>query len=259
MSPSAPRRVLSAASTPDGGERPTPSPSRAEADKKDIVVKNIVALADGPKVKKRDRDPLTVDEVKAVRAQMDGNLLMPLFFVGLALGLREGEAFGLRWSDLDLDKRMLVVSKQIQRVKGGGFTFDDPKTEASKAALEIPPGQVAMLREHRRALAKERLVAGSAWTDHDLVFPSPVGTPLDASNVRRHFRDVCAKAKVRPRRIHDWRVTAASWLADLNIHPDTARRVTRHSQSSTIMEYYTKSSSEPRRLAIEALDELFNG
>jgi integrase len=155
-----------------------------EADKKDLVVKNVVALADGPKVKKRDKDPLTVEEVKVVRAQMDGNRLMPLFFVGLALGLREGEAFGLRWSDIDLDKGILVVSKQIQRVRGGGFVFDDPKTEASKAPLELAPSQAAMLKEHRRALAKERLVAGSAWIDHDLVFPSPVGTPLDASNVR---------------------------------------------------------------------------
>jgi hypothetical protein len=37
------------------------------------------------------------------------------------------------------------------------------------------------------------------------------------------------------------------------------KQVMRHSQSSTTMEYYTKSSSEPRRAAIAALDELFNG
>ena len=107
--------------------------------------------------------------------------------------------------------------------------------------------------------ATRRRVAGSAWIDHDLVFPTPLGTPLDASNVRKYFREVCDTAGVRPRRIHDWRVTAASWWADLNVHPDTAKRVTRHSQSSTFMEYYTKSSSESRRAAIEALDQLFDG
>ena len=230
-----------------------------EADKKDIVTKNVVALADGPKVKKREKDPLTVAEVKAIRAQMEGDRLMPLFFVGLAMGLREGEAFGLRWSDVDLDRGMVVISKQIQRTRGGGFVFDDPKTEASKAPLELTPGQVAMLRGHRRRLKKERLAAGTLWIDHDLVFPTPRGTPLDASNIRRHFHKVCERARVRPRRIHDWRVTAASWLADLNIHPDTAMHVTRHSQSSTLMEFYTKSSSESRRAALVALDGLFNG
>ena len=84
-------------------------------------------------------------------------------------------------------------------------------------------------------------------------------TPLDASNIRRHFHKACEQATLRPRRIHDWLVTAASWLADLNVHPDTAKQVTRHSQSSTLMEYYTSSSSESRRAALEALDDLFNG
>ena len=139
------------------------------------------------------------------------------------------------------------------------LSFLGASGRASKAPLELTSGQVAMLREHRRRLMKERLIAGSAWIDHDLVFPTPRGTPLDASNIRRYFHKACEEAKVRPRRIHDWRVTAASWLADLNEHPDTAKQVTRHSQSSTLMEFYTKSSSESRRAALEALDGLFNG
>jgi hypothetical protein len=122
---------------------------------------------------------------------------------------------------------------------------------SSRAHPPIPrPHPIRSVTMERGTLSEaegHRLVAGSLWIDHDLVFPSPVGTPLDASNVRKYFQEVCANAGVRPRRVHDWRVTAASWLADLNVHPDTARRVTRHSQNSTILDYYTKSSSEPRR------------
>jgi integrase len=230
-----------------------------EADRKGLVARNVVAFADGPRIVKRDKDPLTIEEVRAIREQMTDDRLMPLFFVGLALGLREGEAFGVRWSDVDLDKAVLILNKQIQRVPHEGFVFDELKTKASKAPLELTSGQVAMLREHRRRLMKERLVAGSEWTELDLVFPTERGGPLDSSGVRRHFHRVCAKAGVRPRRIHDWRVTAASWLADLNVHADTAKQVLRHSQSSTTMEYYTRSSSESRRAAIQALDQLFNG
>lgn len=230
-----------------------------QADKKDLVVKNVVALADGPKVERRDKDPLTVAEAQAIRVRMEGDRLLPLFFVGLALGLRSSEAFGLRWSDLDLDGGMVIISKQVQRTKGGGFAFVDPKTQASNAPLELTAGQITMLKRHRFRLTQERLAAGNLWTDHDLVFPSPRGGPLDSSNVRRYFHKVCREANVRPRRIHDWRVTAASWLADLNVHPDTAKQITRHSQSSTLMEYYTKSSSARRKAALEALDALFNG
>ncbi len=116
-----------------------------------------------------------------------------------------------------------------------------------------------MLRKHRLLLNQERLAAGSLWQDHDLVFPSDRGTPLDASNVRAFFVGVCEHTEVRPRRIHDWRVTAGSRLADLNIHLDTAKQVLRHANQSTTMKHYTHTSSERRRDAIEALDRLFNG
>jgi integrase len=230
-----------------------------EAERKGILSRNVAALADGPRVTRREKDPLTLEEVKKIREGMRNDRLKPLFFVGLALGLREGEAFGLRWADVDLDQGTLTVNKQIQRSKGGGYTFDDPKTLVSKAQLELSPGQVAKLKAHRRSLAKERLKAGTDWIDLDLVFPNELGGPLDASNIRRHFHHVCDKVGVRRRRVHDWRVTAASFLADLNIHPDTAKQVLRHSETSTTLEYYTKSSSEKRKAAIEALDGLFNG
>jgi hypothetical protein len=37
------------------------------------------------------------------------------------------------------------------------------------------------------ARAAERLCAGGAWQDHDLVFCREVGTPLDRWLVRREF------------------------------------------------------------------------
>jgi integrase len=199
-----------------------------------------------------------VEEVQAIRREMEGDRLI---FVGLALGLREGEAFGVRWSDLDLDPQrgLLDVRQQVQPKRGGGFEFVEPKTKASKSALELTRGQVGILLKHRRAMLKERLSAGSEWEDYDLVFPSEHGTPLSASNVRKHFNAICDRAGVRRRRIHDWRVTAGSWLADLNVHPDTAKQVLRHTNQSTTMKHYTHTSSERRREALEALDKLFNG
>jgi integrase len=146
--------------------------------KEGYVARNVVALADGLKVEDREKDPFSVDEVQAIRAEMEGDRLMPLFFVALALGLREGEAFGVRWSDVDLDRGLLHVRQQVQPKRGGGFEFVEPKTKASKSTLELTKGQIQMLRRHRRDLAEERLAAGSEWDDYDLVFPSERGTRL---------------------------------------------------------------------------------
>ena|SRR5437867_132490 len=213
---------------------------------------------DGPKVDDREKDPFSVHEVRAIRGEMEGDRLVPLFFVPLALGLREGEAFGVRWSDVDLDRGLLHVRQQVQPNRGRGFEFVEPKTKASKSTLELTRGQIEMLRRHRLSLVEERLAAGSEGEDYDLVFPSERGTPLGASNVKRYFDAVCQRAGVRARRIHDWRVTAGSWLGELNVHPDTARQVL-HANQSTTMKHYTQTSSERRREAIESLDKMFNG
>ncbi len=50
------------------------------------------------------------------------------------------------------------------------------------------------LREQRVRQAEDRLAAGPSWQDHNLVFASTVGTPLDDYNVRRQFRMITEAA-----------------------------------------------------------------
>jgi len=57
--------------------------------------------------------------------------------VALALGLRPGEALGLRWSDVDLDAGVLHVRQQLQRVKGKGLVATPPKSEAGKRWMNL--------------------------------------------------------------------------------------------------------------------------
>jgi integrase len=118
-----------------------------QAEKKGLVVRNVAALADGPRVEEREQDPFTRHEILAIRARMEDDRLKTLFFVGLAKGLREGEAFGLRWSDLDLETGWLSVRQQVQRVPRG-FEFVEPKTKSSKDRVELSLNQIQMLKEH---------------------------------------------------------------------------------------------------------------
>jgi integrase len=79
-------------------------------------------------------------------------------------------------------------------VRAGG----DTKTRKSRRTLKVPQRCVDVLRDHRRQ-DQMRQAAGGKWKDNDLVFPSRVGTPADASHVRRSFRTVVAAAGLYPR------------------------------------------------------------
>jgi site-specific recombinase XerD len=70
----------------------------------------------------------------------------------------------------------------------------DTKTPKSRRTLALPRKCVEALREQRVRQAKDRLSAGPFWKDHNLVFASAVGTPLDDHNVRRQFRMITEAA-----------------------------------------------------------------
>ena len=53
------------------------------------------------------------------------------------------------------------------------------------------------LREHHKLQAADRLKAGTLWQDHNLVFASSVGMPLDRHNVLREFRKIAQAAGLR--------------------------------------------------------------
>jgi hypothetical protein len=76
----------------------------------------------------------------------------------------------------------------------------DTKTELSRRTLEIPDEVARALREHHVQQTSQRLKAGKAWQDNDLVFAASVGTALDAANVRCSFRRITKAAGLAPNR-----------------------------------------------------------
>jgi hypothetical protein len=73
----------------------------------------------------------------------------------------------------------------------------DTKTPKSRRTLALPRKCVEALREQREQReqqAKDRRSAGPFWRDHNLVFASAVGRPLDDHNVRRQFRVITEEA-----------------------------------------------------------------
>ena len=82
------------------------------------------------------------------------------WLVGLALGLRQGEALGLWWDDIDLDTGLLQIRRAWQRQRGRGLVFTEPKTARGKRTIPLPVPLADALRQHRDRQAKERITAG---------------------------------------------------------------------------------------------------
>jgi len=100
-------------------------------------------------------------------------------------GLRRGELLGLRWRDVDLDRRTLSIRQTVGLV-GTTVVAGQPKTRSGRRTIPVPADVIETLREHRRRQNERRLALGSIWQDHDLVFAATNGNPINPNNLRRN-------------------------------------------------------------------------
>lgn len=230
-----------------------------DAIRDELVARNVAALVEPPTGRGKPAQPLTTDEAKKVLVAAADDRLGVLWLLMLALGLRKGEALGLRWDDLDLEEATLVVRRSIQRQRGSDGRWSlveaEPKTEASKATLALPAHLVVALRDHRQAQRQER-IAATRWLDPGIVLATPVGTYLDPSNVQRAWRSLCTTAGVRTIRIHDLRHSAATFMHGAGVDLKVIQRTLRHTRLSTTADIYTSVLIEVERQAADRMDEV---
>jgi len=143
-----------------------------------LVGRNVAELVDPPRAVKYEIQPINPDQARAFLDAIQGDRLEALFTVALSLGLRRGEALGLRWQDIDFENRTLRINQSLARLNKG-LVMSEPKTKSSRRVLDLPQSLALKLREHRTRQLEEKLAAGQTWLDSGLVFTTSIGTPLD--------------------------------------------------------------------------------
>lgn len=238
-----------------------------DAMRSDLVWRNVVTLTDMPAQRAYHPRPLKEAELGTFLAAIKGHRLEALFILLPAMGLREGEAFGLTWDDVDLDEGVLRVRRQISRVGNPKRPqWAEPKTERSRRPVPVPKQVITALVAHRERQVEERILAGSRWGNspkapgnwEGLIFCTTIGTPLDPANILKQFRTVLKGAGLDDSiRIHDLRHTCATMLARLNVPPRDAQDIMRHSQITTTLAVYTSVQADSLRNASDRLGILF--
>lgn len=217
-----------------------------------LISRNAAALVDPPQGERREINPLTPDEARAFLGAIRGDRLEALYSVALSLGLRQGEALGLRWEDVDLDRGILSIRKQLQRINGA-FQLVDLKTTRSRRSLALPATVVVSMRQHQARQAREG--SGGA-ANMNLVFTSVAGTPLEGTTVSRQFHRHLDRAGLPQRRFHDLRHSCATLLLAQGVSPRVVMEVLGHSDIGMTMNTYTHVIPELRRDAANRMDDL---
>ena len=136
---------------------------------------------------------------------------------------------------------------------------EDTKTKRSRRTLALPQRCVDVLREHRTRQDALKRQASSRWQDNDLVFPSRVGTPWDASHVRREFRKVVEAAGLDPSAWtpRELRHSFVSLMSDAGVPVEHIARLVGHSGTTTTEAVYRKQIRPVLIEGADAMDRIF--
>lgn len=137
-------------------------------------------------------------EERAARMQED-HRDADAFRLLLFTGLRLGEVLALRWADVDIDDRLLLVRRAVSAAEE-----TEPKGRRHRFVPLTAPAVEALtrLRDRRDFIHAD-----------DYVLCNRYGRRLDGSALRRRYKQGCEAAGLRPVKLHGLRHAAGSLVA----------------------------------------------
>ncbi|BBY91313.1 putative prophage phiRv2 integrase [Mycobacterium gallinarum] len=163
--------------------------------------------------------------------------------------LRFGELVELRRRDVDLGHRVVRVRRAAVRVDGG-WQVGDPKSDAGRREVAIPPHIVPVLEHH--------LTKHTDVQQDSLLFPADNGNHLQPSTLYRHFYKARAAAKRDDLRWHDLRHSGAVLAAQTGATLAELMARLGHSTVGAAMRYQHAAQGRDQAIAA-ALSKLVEG
>ena len=230
-----------------------------QAERWGLVARNVAALVDAPRQQRREITPLTLEQVRLFLGAARSDQLEALNAVAVAVGLRQGKALGLRWTDVDFDGARLSVRTTLQFLDGK-YAIRPPKTDRSRRTIALPLVAVDALRRHWARQAAERLAKGPEWAnDWDLVFTTETGRPLHGPTVTRRFQALLADHDLPRMRFHDLRHSCATLLLAQGVDLKAIQETLGHSTITTTMDVYEHMQDAMRREVATRMDAALGG
>jgi len=215
------------------------------ATERELLLRNPADLVEHRSPRAPEVDPLTADQIAKIVAACDTSTESARWLVGVALGLRQGEALGLQWGDIDFSSGCIQIRRQWLRktyrhgcveIAGCKSAAACPcrvanprvgglKSSAGRRDMFAPVELIAILKEHKAAQAADRLRVGDCWNEGGWVFTSGGGAPVDHRNDLRAYKRMLARAGVRDTRLHDLRHTNATLMLLEGIDPRVVREL----------------------------------
>lgn len=177
-----------------------------QAVKVELLRTNPSDTCDLPRSERPEIQPLDKADIAKLMEAVRGHRYEMLYLTMLFTGLRRGEACGLLWDCVDLDRGTIIINKQLQSVPGqpGSYRLVTTKNGKSRT-LVVAPFVVGLLKELQEKQEQMRADIGEMWDKTGYVFCNDFGGHLSTSTVYHNYKKIVASIGLPDSRLHDLR------------------------------------------------------
>lgn len=198
--------------------------------------------------------------------------LKVFYNIALFCGMRKGEILALHWNDVDLEKRIIRVSKTVAKSKSG-VICKEPKTKTSVRTVPILMQVIPLLRQYRDEYEAYKASLGDKWQGQGNIFTQADGRLMDLSTPYQRFKRHIEKYNEWAERenknlqaaqkpyvllpsipLHGLRHSCATLLNSLDVNILAISSILGHAQTSTTMNIYAHSFERKNWEACEKLE-----
>ena len=187
-----------------------------------------------PKPERKEMKILPPESLDTFFEEARRSGVFELYYIDLATGLRRGELLGLKWSDVDLEKGIIYVRRQILR-QNGEVVEAPLKTKNSYRSIAIGADAIKVLK-------------GMEQRD-EYVFPSPYGGPMSPDSVLHMLQRVLKRAGLERIRFHDLRHTFSVLALQNGVDVKTLSAMLGHYSAGFTLDTYAHVTTSMQKQA----------
>lgn len=210
----------------------------AVAENDSLIASNPASKVDAPPVGQGSHGKFTLEEARQILGVLDEDgVSASRWTCALLAGLRQGEALGLTWENVDLENRRIRVVQAVQQIKGEGRVVVPLKSQASYRSIPmVEPVYLALLAEKSRE--------GYVWGGKE-----PTAPRADWQG----WVDLLKLAGVEHKPLHAARATCGSLLLEARVPDKIIAEILGHSQVKITQDHYLHGDD---RMHVEAMDRM---
>ena len=179
-----------------------------------------------------------------------------LVYLLVLTGIREGEAAGLKWADIDFNNQVIHIEREVLYIPKQGVKITPPKSANSNRDVFIPAALCEQLTRYKEIQQKEIAARGDLFKDNDFIITQFDGAPVHASTIRKWIKKAFEFCGVPYVTVHGLRHTYASLLIAGGMDPRTAAAQLGHSTPVLTMNIYANPQNEAKRRAASLIENI---